>query len=121
MTAAALTFLLAPAAIMRAFTTDPAVIATGASLLAVAAAFQLFDGIQVVATGVLRGTGDTRTAMLANLVGHWALGLPIGWLLAFRLGFGVVGIWLGLTLGLVAVATTLLAVWARRAAALPAH
>ena len=70
--------------------TRPGVIATGVTLLAVAAAFQLFDGLQVVATGALRGVGDTRTPMLANLAGHWMLGLPIGVraLLPYRLGRG---------------------------------
>ena len=73
------------------FTSEPTVVATGVALLGVAAVFQLFDGLQVVATGALRGSGDTRTAMLANLAGHWLLGLPIGYALCFWLGAGVVG------------------------------
>lgn len=109
-----LAFLLAPRLILAAFTTDAAVIATGVVLLRVAALFALFDGVQVVATGVLRGTGDTRTPMLANLAGHWLLGLPAGYVLCFRFGFGVVGLWLGLSIGLIAVALTLAWTWTRR-------
>jgi MATE family multidrug resistance protein len=83
-------------------------------LLAVAAMFQLFDGLQGVATGVLRGLGDTRTPMITNLLGHWLLGLPIGYGLCFFAGWGVVGLWIGLSIGLVAVSLTLLAAWMRR-------
>jgi len=72
--------------IARLFSPDPNVIRVGASLLVVAAAFQLFDGIQTVATGALRGTGDTQTPMLANLVAYWFIGLPLGCVLCFRLG-----------------------------------
>jgi MATE family multidrug resistance protein len=114
MSASAVVFLTAPGAVLRVFTDAPDVIAIGVSLLAVAAAFQLFDGVQVVATGVLRGVGDTRTPMLANLAGHWLLGLPIGAALCFGLGWGVIGLWIGLCLGLIAVAVALVAVWARR-------
>lgn len=120
MGAAALLFVTAPHALMRVFTTEPAVIATGASLLLVAAAFQLFDGVQVVATGILRGIGDTRTPLVANLLGHWTFGFPVGCALCFGLGWGVVGLWIGLTLGLMAVAVALLAVWVRRARELAA-
>ena len=84
MSTTALAFLLVPETILRVFTSDTGVLASGVALLFIAAVFQLFDGTQVVLTGVLRGTGDTRTPMLANLVGYWVLGLPIGWLLCFR-------------------------------------
>jgi MATE family multidrug resistance protein len=114
-------FLVFPQEILRIFTTDSAVIATGATLLAVAALFQLFDGIQGVATGALRGIGDTRTAMVANLVGHWFIGLPFGYVLGLRLGWGVTGIWMGLCLGLICVAVWLTAVWHRRAGELGAQ
>jgi MATE family multidrug resistance protein len=114
MGAAALAFLLVPTTIVRWFTDDRTVIATGVSLLAIAAAFQLFDGVQGVATGILRGLGDTRTAMLSNLAGHWALGLPIGYALCFVAGWGVRGLWVGLSLGLISVSLVLLAVWHRR-------
>ncbi len=114
MSGAALAFVTFPAAIVRVFTPDATVIAIGVVLLFVAAVFQLFDGLQVVATGVLRGTGDTRTPLLANLVGHWCIGLPVGYALCFVRGWGVVGLWVGLCVGLVAVALTLVWVWATR-------
>jgi len=94
------------------------VLALGTSLLFVAAIFQLFDGLQGVATGVLRGLGDTRTPMLTNLAGHWVLGLPLGYSLCFVLGFGVIGLWIGLSAGLIVVGTVLLWVWNQRIHAL---
>jgi multidrug resistance protein, MATE family len=115
MSGSALTFLTVPAAIIRVFTNEPTVVATAVALLGVAAVFQLFDGLQVVATGALRGSGDTRTPMLANLVGHWLLGLPIGYALCFRMGHGVIGLWIGLCTGLISVAAALIAVWSLRA------
>jgi MATE family multidrug resistance protein len=107
-------FLLVPEAILRIFTSDASVLASGAALLLIAAVFQLFDGTQVVLTGALRGAGDTRTPMLANLIGYWLLGLPVGWWLCFERGLGVPGLWVGLCIGLVIVASTLLVVWAQR-------
>jgi multidrug resistance protein, MATE family len=118
MAVAAFTFLTTPRPLVSLFSLDPAVIATGVSLLLIAAAFQLFDGLQAVTTGVLRGLGDTRTPMLSNLAGHWLLGLPISYLLCFQAGWGVVGLWIGLSLGLVTVALVLLAAWSTRIATL---
>ena len=114
---AAVVFVLAPHAILGLFTTDAVVIRVGVSLLLVAALFQLFDGLQGVATGVLRGFGDTRTPMLWNLAGHWFVGLPVGYLLCFELGWGVIGLWVGLSTGLILVGVVLVAVWWRRARA----
>lgn len=111
MTAAALVFLVFPGPLVRAFTRDPDVIHTGVSLLFVAALFQLFDGLQGVTTGVLRGLADTRTPMIWNLVGHWVVGLPLGYLLCFSAGLGVVGLWWGLSAGLVICGLALLTVW----------
>lgn len=113
-------FLLAPRAVLRAFTDDPAVVEAGVPLLVAAAAFQLFDGLQVVATGVLRGTGDTHTPMLAGVAGHWLLGLPLGWWLGLGRGYGVVGLWVGLCAGLIAVAAVLVGTWVVRARAMSA-
>ena len=107
-------FVLAPAPLLRAFTTDPRVLSIGTSLLAIAAAFQLFDGTQAVATGVLRGIGDTRTPMTMNVLGHWVFGLPVGYALCFRAGWGVAGLWVGLCVGLVFVAIVLTIVWHRQ-------
>jgi MATE family multidrug resistance protein len=114
MTCSALVFMLAPRLVMRVFTDEGAVIATGVSLLFVAAVFQLFDGLQVVAAGILRGTGDTRTAMIAALVGYWGIGLPIGYALCFSGGLGVQGLWVGLSAGLIVVALALVWWWSRR-------
>jgi MATE family multidrug resistance protein len=83
-------------------------------LLALAAAFQLFDGTQAVATGVLRGVSDTRSPMMMNVIGHWALGLPAGYVLCFWSGWGVSGLWIGLSIGLIFVALALTLVWAQR-------
>jgi MATE family multidrug resistance protein len=121
MSLAALAFLVFPRTIVRAFSSDAAVIELGGTLLVVAAFFQLFDGIQVVATGVLRGVGDTRSPMLTNLAGHWLLGLPVGYALCFRVGWGIAGLWVGLGLGLIAVGVVLLAIWRRRVRRLPAE
>src|SRR5205814_2094962 len=102
MSCAALAFLLWPRAILGLFTLDSAVVTTGVGLLFAAALFQFFDGLQVVASGALRGAGETRLPMYCNLVAHWALGLPIGYVLAFSAGLGVLGLWIGLSTGLIA-------------------
>jgi MATE family multidrug resistance protein len=97
--------------IARMYTPESNVINAGATLLLVAAVFQLFDGLQVVATGALRGAGNTRIPMLANLVGYWVIGLPLGAFLCFKMKMGAVGMWLGLCLALVLIGSVLLAVW----------
>jgi MATE family multidrug resistance protein len=108
--------LVFPVPMLRVFTNDPQVIDTGVRLLAIAGAFQVFDGTQAVATGVLRGIGDTRTPMIMNVIGHWVLGLPAGYVLCFRRGWGVTGLWIGLSIGLVFVALLLTFVWHRKTA-----
>ena len=115
MSCAAVVFLLAPRQLIGAFTPDAGVIEAGVSLLLVGALFQLFDGVQGVATGVLRGLGDTRTPMLWNLAAHWFIGLPVGYALCFVSGYGVIGLWWGLSLGLVICGLALLVEWAGRA------
>jgi multidrug resistance protein, MATE family len=114
MAAAATVFLLMPGALIRRFTDDPTVIEIGVALLFVAAVFQLFDGLQGVTTGALRGLSDTHTAMLWNLGGHWLVGLPLGYLLCFRWGYGVVGLWWGLSVGLMICGVSLIVVWRRK-------
>ena len=113
---AAVLFLAWPRAILGIYTRDSAILRIAVKLLAVAAAFQLFDSVQTVATGALRGLGNTHVAMLINLAGYWLLGLPVGWLLCFRYGYGVYGIWWGLTLALAVIATSLFFVWSRASA-----
>ena len=94
-------------------------LSTGASLLGIAALFQLFDGTQTIATGALRGLGETRGPMLVNLGGYWVVGLPMGYALCFGIGLGVSGLWWGLTVALIAIAITLLWLWNRRSAQTP--
>ena len=111
MAGAAVVFVTLGRVIIGAFTSDTAVLRAGVSLLGIAAVFQLFDGLQGVATGVLRGVGDTRTPMLWNLAGHWFIGLPLGYTLCFVAGLGVSGLWWGLSLGLIICGIALLVVW----------
>ena len=111
---ASLVFLLIPSQLMGLFTVDLTVVDIGVTLLFVAAIFQIFDGLQGVLTGALRGLGDTRTPMFLNLAGHWAFGLPLGYTICFVLGYGVVGLWIGLSAGLIVVSLLLLLVWGRR-------
>ncbi|HYP08925.1 MAG TPA: MATE family efflux transporter [Bryobacteraceae bacterium] len=113
MAAASVVLLAIPDQLIGIFTTDPTVFATAIPLLLLAALFQLFDGVQVVTTGVLRGAGETRMPMLVNLMGHWLVGLPAGYTLCFILGFGIRGLWMGLSMGLILVGSVLLVVWAR--------
>ncbi|MBK5926467.1 hypothetical protein CCR87_03700 [Rhodobaculum claviforme] len=91
-----------------------AVIAVGAGLLAVAALFQLFDAAQVVVLGLLRGIQDTRVPMILAGVSYWLVGVPLSWVLAFPLGLGPAGIWLGMALGLAVAGITMSARFLRR-------
>src|SRR4029079_17939595 len=102
-------FAALPQALARLYTQDLAVIAMAAALLPIAAVFQVFDGVQVVAAGVLRGSADTTFPAGIALVGFWIVGLPAGWALAFSGGLGPRGLWWGLTIGLIAVSTLFLA------------
>jgi len=113
MTCAGVVLLVVPRWIARMYTPDEAVIHTTFSLLAAGAAFQLFDGIQTVATGALRGAGDTRTPMLCHLTAYWIIGLPLGSWLCFRLHWGAFGLWAGLSLALILIGTVLLFAWRR--------
>lgn len=110
----ALVFLLIPETLAGLFVDARAaenlpLIAQAAALLPIAALFQLFDGCQVVAAGALRGLKDTRFAMIVSALGYWAVGVPVSVLLAFPLGLGGEGVWLGLAAGLMIVAAAL--VW----------
>ena len=108
MCVSALAFRLFPEALARAYTGDATVVALAAALIPIAGVFQVFDGIQAVAAGVLRGIGDTHAPAIINVVGFWLIGLPVSWWLAFRAGGGAVGLWWGIVVGLGAVAIILL-------------
>jgi MATE family multidrug resistance protein len=107
MSCAALLLAFAPRAVARLVTNQMDVIAAAVPLLFVAAVFQLADGIQIVATGALRGAGDTHFSFIANFIAYWVIGLPIALYLGFGRSMGVVGLWWGLCAGLVVVATLL--------------
>jgi len=114
MACSAVLFLLVPRSILAVYTTDVGVLTTGVGLLAIAAVFQLFDGLQTVLTGALRGAGNTSIAMWVNFAGYWLLGLPIGYYLCFLQGYGIMGIWWGLTLALILISLTLLVAWRKQ-------
>jgi multidrug resistance protein, MATE family len=107
----ALAYFACPRFLLGLFSHDSGVIDIGAKILVLVALFQVADGIQVSATGALRGLGDTRSAMIANLVGHYPIGLTLGLTLCFGLHLGVVGLWTGLAVGLVSVAYMLVRAW----------
>ncbi len=115
---AALLFFTLPGPLILLYTRDPRVLAVGPGLLGLAAIFQVFDGIQTVSTGALRGLGETRAPMLANLAGYWVLGLPIGFFLCFGLQWGIYGLWIGLTAALIVIASSLLWRWQKDSARL---
>jgi MATE family multidrug resistance protein len=109
MTVSAAAFAFLPGQLARFYTPDQEVIALAATLIPIAALFQVFDGVQVVGSGVLRGAADTRVPALLGLIGYWCIGLPLGYQLAFRWGHGPQGLWWGLTIALAAVAAMLVA------------
>ena len=118
MALSAISFWTIPRTLLGLFSNDGEVVAAGVVLLAIAAGFQMFDGLQVMTTGILRGTGDTHAPMFVNLVAYWVIGLPLGTTLAFHFNQGVPGLWIGLFVGLMAAGAVLLAIWAHRARAL---
>ena len=111
MVLAGATFFIIPKPLIELYTHDPRVLDLGPKLLWIAAAFQIFDGVQTVCTGGLRGLGETRAPMIANLIGYWCLGLPLGLILCFVFQWGVYGMWIGLTLALVVISSILLYRW----------
>ena len=108
MTTTAVLFLAFPRPLADLFTDDPALVRLAALLLPIAGVFQIFDGLQAVGAGVLRGMGDTRVPLVAMLSGYWLIGLPVSLLLAFRAGMGPQGLWWGFVAGLASVALFLL-------------
>jgi len=114
MSLSALVFVVLRRELPLLYNDDPGVARLVAAILPIAAAFQLFDGLQVVGGGILRGMGRTRPAALFHLLGFYALGLPLSWWLAFERGQGLPGLWWGLALALFAIALAFLAWIARR-------
>lgn len=110
-------YLAAPRALAGIYTSDAEVAAGAAGLLGLASVVVLFDGLQVVAGSALRATSDSRTGFVANTVAYWGVGLPVGYLLAFPLGLGLAGFWIGIGLALAVIAVWLTRVFLRRAAA----
>jgi MATE family multidrug resistance protein len=108
MSCTAVVFLSLPGPLARLYTTDLSVLAVATGLIPLAGVFQVFDGTQVVGGGILRGLGETKVAMLTNLIGYWFFGLPVSYLLGFVVRLGPAGLWYGLVLGLAAVALVLL-------------
>jgi multidrug resistance protein, MATE family len=113
MTCMSVVLLVVPRWIARAYTPDETIIHSTIVLLAAGAAFQLFDGIQTVATGALRGLGDTRTPMFCHFTAYWVIGLPLGAWLCFRRGWGAFGLWAGLSVALILIGVVLLLIWQR--------
>ena len=108
MSASAAVMLAIPALLAGLYTTDAGVAALAASLIPIAGVFQVFDGIQVVSIGILRGVADTRAPMVINVLGFWLVGLPVSAALGFGAGAGPRGLWWGLTVGLMLVALVLI-------------
>jgi len=112
--ALSIVFIVVPNVFLGLFTRDVSVLEVGAAVLFVYAVSQPFDAFQVIATGALRGLGDTRTPMIFNLVGHWLIGLPVAYYLCFVRGWGVLGLWSGLALSLMLIGGSLVGVWLSR-------
>jgi MATE family multidrug resistance protein len=96
----AILMLTVPHRIAALYTADAAVIGLAAQLLVLAGLFQFSDGLQVSASGALRGLKDTRVPMLITTFAYWGVGMPVGWWLAFKAGLGARGMWMGLIAGL---------------------
>ncbi|MCO4744059.1 MAG: MATE family efflux transporter [Proteobacteria bacterium] len=109
MSVSATVFWTLPYPLASIYTPDEAVRQLASTLLPIAAAFQIFDGLQVTMFGVLRGAGDIRIPTLANVLGYWMIGLPVGLWLTFPGGYGAAGVWWGLVFGLVVVCFALMA------------
>ena len=121
MAAMSLIMVLAPRLLIAAFLdmanpNNAGVIDLAISFLTIAALFQIADGAQAIGSGMLRGLHDSRIPMLFALCGYWGIGLPLGLLLAFPLGFGGLGIWIGLATGLAIVAMLMIRRWLHREA-----
>jgi MATE family multidrug resistance protein len=118
MSVSALLFTCLRQELPRLYTDDLALIPLAAKILPLAGAFQLADGTQVVAGGVLRGMGRPQAAAALNLIGYYVFALPLAYLLGFQLQLGLRGVWIALAFGLLGIAGSLL-FWVRRTARRP--
>jgi MATE family multidrug resistance protein len=100
----ALVFIGAPEWLTSLYTNEPATVAVAVSLIPLAGWFQVFDGLQAVTSGVLRGTGDTRIPAMLHLIAFWGVGIPLGYYLGFHTPWREQGLWMGLVAGLAAAA-----------------
>lgn len=98
----ALVFVTTPEWFATLYTTETATVAIAVALIPIAGMFQVFDGLQAVTSGVLRGTGDTRVPAVLHMVAFWGVGIPLGWYLGFQTDLRERGLWLGLVAGLAA-------------------
>jgi MATE family multidrug resistance protein len=104
-----LSLLLLRSILASAFTEDPGVVSIVLKLFPLAALFQIFDGAQVVLSGIIRGIGRQIMGAVCNFMGYYVIGLPVGSLLAFFIQWRETGLWWGLTIGLFVVSVTLFA------------
>jgi MATE family multidrug resistance protein len=107
MAVCALAFWIVPESLARLFTDVEVLVPLAAHLIVIAAVFQVFDGVQVVCIGILRGAGDTHSGLIVNLIGFWGIGIPLGIWFAFGLEGGAGGFWWGLVVGLIVVSAIL--------------
>jgi len=114
MSFSAVILFIFPSQILTTFTSNTMVITTGIGVLFWGALYQVVDGIQVTTSGALRGIGETKGPLIANLIGHYPLGLFIGIILCFNKGYGIKGLWCGTTLGLFSVSMLVLFLWKKR-------
>lgn len=123
---AALLLLAAPHAVIGLYL-DPALpgnaetFAIASNLVKVAIVFQVADGVQSVASGALRGLGDTRAPFLLATVGYWGVGFPAAWILTMHAGWGAAGAWWGLAASLIVVAVLLTCRFLRRTRSTPGY
>jgi multidrug resistance protein, MATE family len=120
MLTASCVFVSVPGMIARGFSPSPEVIAATVPLLFIVAVFQLFDGLQMTATGALRGAGHTTIGFYVHLCAYWVLGLPVGIFLGFHRHLGAAGFWYGLCIGLILAGIALTTMWYRTTKLLPA-
>lgn len=97
-------FIAAPEWLTAIYTTETATASVAVALIPLAGWFQVFDGLQAVTSGVLRGTGDTRIPAILHMVAFWGVGIPLGYYLGFHTAYRERGLWMGLVAGLAAAA-----------------